>query len=271
MLTAQAYEPDEPEGPSRSAYMSKNDLKWILIILAVLAVIFIPVYQQMKRQANQARCAQNVNAMFTAVTLYMESNDQRFPPIFDQLPNGSPSLHNGKPFTWASLVQPLMTARANMRCPSATPDEVAHVVHSEKPGESIELTYGMYLPLSGAYSAVLENPADTVLLAETSNHGARNTFNPKPFLDLEGRTIPVDGFAIGFDNSNFEPDGVTRSVTRLAFYNTSEGDFRSEEVIARHNEFIHVLYANGTLGSLSPNEAYVRHLRPYLTGIWRNR
>ncbi len=272
MLTANAYDPDEPEGAGRgSSYLSPKDLKWILLTLAVLSVIFWPVFQHMRKQSEKARCLQNVKAVFDAALLYMQYNDEHLPPVYAVGQDGTPLLTNGLPNTWATLLQPNMTARASFRCPSAKDDEVVRVEHPDSSKKVIELTYGMYVAMDTMYYPQLENPNGTVLFAETSNMGAGGTYDPSPFKLRDGTVVPFDGFLIGYDDGNREHSENSKTVTRLAFGNTANGEFNGDRALPRHDTYIHVLFASGRAGRLEPSAARLQHLTPELTGYWSTR
>jgi len=163
-----------------------------------------------------------------------------------------------------------MSSRVNFKCPTAKPDEIVRVENPQGSDKVIELTYGMYIALSGKYISDLQNPSRTVVIAETSNMGAQGTYDPLPFKTSAGEIVPFDGFAIGYNDDNFVHSEVTNMVTRLAFYNTSTGEkgLEGPKVLPRHNKNILALFADGTLGKISPNQARVRHLTPGLIGTW---
>ena len=270
-LSADAYEPDALESDRRAAnpYMSKRDVRRIAVILVILALVLWPVFLQMRQKAWKVQCIGNLSAMGQAIALYMEQHEDRFPPTHVMDLDGNPIVVNGQVNTWATLIQPYASNGTEFRCPAAKDEEA---VPSENPNsidEPLMLTYGMYTALGGRGGLV--HPESTVLIAETSNHGARDTFNPIPFLDAEGQPMPYDGFLIGFDDDNFRFSENSSFVTRLAFYGSGSGMFRSDDVKGRHSGRIHVLFADGHVGFLSPQNAGVTYLDPDLTGIWSNR
>ena len=134
----------------------------------------------------------------------------------------------------------------------------------------IPLTYGMYAPYGGFLRNSIENPDQTVILAETSNFGATGVFNPQPFPNLEGAKIPHDGFVIAWDDSNLEPSDKSSYVTRLAFPNTSGGVF-AKDGAARHDAGLHAITASGAASPLlKPQDAKVeRRFKGDLpSGMW---
>jgi len=131
-------------------------------------------------------------------------------------------------------------------CPTAGDAEVVRNESPESSKKTVNSTYGMYVPYGGILTSLVESPDEVVLIAETSNRGAKDTFNPKPY----GENLP-DGFTIGWSNSNGTPDKSTTSVTRLAFPGSANGPTK----IGRHGSFLQALTASGRLISLVPDDA----------------
>ena len=103
----QPYDPTAPEGEAQRGgnYVSKRDLRVLLVGVLVLMGMLYPIYKVLERNSQKARCAQNMKAMSTAIHEYAALHDDRFPPIMRTLSNGSPDLgETGIPYTWASDV-----------------------------------------------------------------------------------------------------------------------------------------------------------------------
>lgn len=272
---AEPFEADEPEGSvvRGSQYMSRKDLQRIGLALVVFGIVAFPVYQHYKRQGEKSVCSSNMKAMGQALLAYGVDNDERLPPAYYPDANGDPTLHNGLPVTWATLAQSGMSKRSTFRCPSATADESAKVTPYFG-SDPIQLTYGMFAGAAGRTDRQYERPNESVLLGETSNHGARETFDPLPL----GAN---DGFLIGYDVTNAQgPDlkavldeiklDLSRNagdssklglkepsfVTRLAFYGSNQGKFDAGAV-ARHDSGIHVIFVDGSLGVIRAPAAEV--------------
>jgi hypothetical protein len=181
-------------------------------------------------------------------------------------PNDTPGLGStGRPYTWASDVSEMMSPRASFKCPTATDAEVTWIEGRER---SIPLTYGMYAPYGGYLRNIVPNPDQTVLIAETTNFGALQTYDPVPFKTLEGDVVPFDGFVIGWDHSNREPSEHSKMVTRLAFPNTKDGAF-TKDGPARHDGGIHALSASGAmLPLLKPSSARIAIRKGLPGGLW---
>ena len=273
VLSVGDYDPDEPESSKKpgSQYLSRKDLRWILLIVIVVGIAATPVYKGMRDQSEKLVCSTNIKAVYGAMMLYAAQNDDRLPPLYHIGENGAPMIEDGKPLVWASMLVPYMTRRAGFFCPAADDDELMPALGDDgRQRADIELSFGMYLPMGAQPHMLLSNVQTTALIVETSNSGARGTFNPMPFRDLTGRVVPFDGFMVGYDDSNFAFTKETRWVTRLALRDATDGDSLSGAT-PRHGAGIHVIYVDGHLGKLFGRDARVKNEYPDLVGKWRDR
>ncbi|MCB0824729.1 MAG: hypothetical protein KDC26_00935 [Armatimonadetes bacterium] len=302
ILTSQAYDPDTPEGakPRGAQHLQKKDVVWIVLILAVLGVASIPLYRIMEGNGHKTTCKKNIKAIYGAIQVYAETNDGRYPPLYQTNFDGTPNLDiGGLPVTWATVVSEHLDHGASFKCPACMEGEAMKgngvsykTTMFDQKGvkeNKMELSYGMYAPMALRITEQLSAPDETILIGETTNFGARNTFNPMPFMDRSGVKIPFDAFNIGWDSFNFEraiiesgsSDGKKKktfveelmaqnpvSVTRLAFYETQDGNFDGGAK-ARHKEFIHVIYADGHLRNISASKAKVLKQGNRITEPWR--
>ncbi|MBS1710040.1 MAG: hypothetical protein JSS65_15115 [Armatimonadetes bacterium] len=255
-----AYDPDAPEGskPRGSDYISRKDLLWIGGIVLVLGVMFIPIYRHMLEDSQRTACKRNLNAISKAVFGYAEAYDGRFPPLYVEGDNQSPYLDRGLPVVWASTISPYMSSFGSFSCPAASKEESTDIRIQQKDGpDTAHLEYGMYVPMASKPYQEVAKPEGTILIAETANMGAKNTFSPFEFQNSKSEVVPFNGFLIGWNNSNFQWDKSSTAVTHLAFYNTSGGVFDNDKTEGRHDHIIFALYANGGLGKLSPSDANV--------------
>lgn len=275
------YDPSEVDERPRSAYLSKKDAKALLIFLLIAIVALTPVYRLMRENSRKTFCQQNMHAIQSAMLAYAELHDDRFPPLCELGSNYEPILHDGRPYTWASAIFEGMKKTQNFRCPSAHEDEITHAFNPYEPEKIIDMTYGMYAAWSGHATWDITDSAQAVLVTETSNHGARRTYNPVPFVDAQGNVIKEDGFYIGWDKGNRISDWKKRNttaydmpkfVTRLAFPDTADGVFRKDGP-CRHSRGNHALFCDGHVELLTPNAARVEYIDVGgdLTGIWRTR
>ncbi|HWD39912.1 MAG TPA: hypothetical protein VG944_13775 [Fimbriimonas sp.] len=243
-----AYDPNAPEGEisSRGQYMTKRDLRSIAIVLVVLGALGYPIYLFMLKRSESSRCTQNMKAIQEAIALYEDEHDGRLPPIdrTENVDSLTPSLgDSGHVYTWASDVAGYKTARASFLCPSAKPEEVTWIEDPDNAKQFLPLSYGMYAPYGGFLASLIENPDQTIIVAETSNSGALSTYDPMPFKSSDGKPLP-DGFVIGWNDGNDAPTKSSQWMTRLALPGTADGKF-SKDGDARHGDTIHMLTASG--------------------------
>ena len=177
------YDPNAVEGekPVGHQYVSVKDLRVWGIGLLVLSVPMYFVYKVLEGNSERHRCITNMSGVFSAINLYAEQHDNRFPPLARTQPDGvTPQLsENGEAYTWISDVQPFLTKRASFVCPTATAPEA--VPNEGEGGKTLPSTYGMYAPYAGILTSLVEAPDQIILVAETSNHGAKATYDPVPF------------------------------------------------------------------------------------------
>lgn len=260
------YDPDEPEPSQRSAYLTRKDLKRLGIGLVILIPILIAAYRALLGQSELHRCALNFNAIHAAIGIYEVDWNDRFPPAAVSKPDGVPFVFDGKPVTWGTQLRRYMPPRASLSCPSADPSEVMQAQDPVSSAKSVPMSYGIYAAMAAYPSALVTNPSGTIVISETSNFGAKKTYNPFPFED-GGQRLPFDAYLIGYDNSNTVPSATTRAVTRLAFYETANGVF-TPDTRARHGDRIHALFADGHLGFIRAPDAIVRFRGETPVGLW---
>lgn len=260
ILTTTPFDVDEPEGSPKSSYISLKDLRMIAIVLLCLSVLLWPVYKGLKESRDQHLCQQNFLQISKAFGLYSEQNDDRLPPTFVGQAEGTPMLDGqGRPFTWASLVAGGMNSRSDFVCPSADPSEIARTQDPESTKKTLPMTYGMYGVYGGYPIAHIGNPDEAVLVAETSNFGAEDTFDPMPFKDDKGAIVKQDGFVIGYSDTNDLPTHKTTAVTRLAYPGSKSGTF-SNDGGSRHANGIFFLTVGGSLIMEKPPAARIKML-----------
>lgn len=264
IFTTQPYDPSETEERPRSAYLSRKDVRIGLVGTAILAAALTPIYVSWERKSHEHLCTQNFAQISKALNIYLEANNDRFPPIFDEdLATGEPALINGYPSSWMTKIYSGMERRASFKCPAAKPEELAKNLNPESVDGYFESSYGMYRPWSGFPKYLVANPDTAIIVAETSNGGSNGTFNPIPYANAP------DGIVIGWNDSNDQATEKTTSVTRLAFYDTKNGEFK-EKGPARHEMRINVLFISGSWGRIEQTGARVQRLGEGrdLTGYW---
>lgn len=273
MSTAQGpYDPDAPEGASRgSGYATRKDFIIFAIVAAVVLLAAYPTYLRLREEGLKQASAGNLKAIYDAAGIYAAENGNRFPPAYEQTNGRVPLLIDGKAVAWPTILQGYLSERYNFRDPASSDEENARVLSFDTENPEIAVTYGLYSPMSTYPQERVAVPGSTVLFAETINFGARNSFNPYPFIDLDGNVVPQDAFVIGWDNANIDFDETSRFVSRLAIYDVADGNFQSERARTRHKGGVQAIAVDGRLLRIAPEQAQLEHLPPDLGGIWRNR
>ena len=227
----------------------------------------------MMKESENTRCIRNLTAIKGAMQVYSANYDGRFPPLFVEGENRSPKMINGVPNTWATVIAAQMTTSfGGFSCPSAKAEEnTPTLTDPAYSKENLQVSYGMYVPRAGRPDMEVSDPSTAVLLAETANFGVRKTFDVYSYRDNKSE-VPYDGMSVGWDTSNFGFDArLTKSVTRLAFYNTEKGNFNSNAAETRHAKHNNYLSVDFNLRKLTPSQAYVTTSGNRLTGIWEAR
>jgi hypothetical protein len=259
-------DPFEVEERRRSIYVSKRDLVWALVAAGMIITVFALLYSHFKREAEKTVCRRNLKHIGESLNLYLFDNNDRYPPAFAANEAGHVALEGGLPVTWVSLLFENLNRRATFVCPTADPSEYSH---NDRPAStaSIPSTYGFYMARGFYEQSRLAYPGESAVIAETSNRGAMGTFDPEPLTDADGRTLPNDGFLIGWDDGNMAASPASRLVTRLAFSGTAGGNF-AEDRRSRHGEGIHVLRADGGVSIVKPPGARISRLASQIVGLW---
>lgn len=238
----------------RSDLVSRGDIKKFAIGLAVVAIVLSPIFFYLRENAYRATCGKNLLQLYKGITLYAAENNDRLPPVYVTTDTDAPLVDGGAANTWVQLVEGQTKESVSTVCQSAGRQDPVQV-HGEAGVRG--LTYGMYAPLGGEPMDLVDNPDQAVLLGETANMGASGTYDPLPFKDSAGAVVPYDGFIIGFDDSNLLPTEKSRSVTRLAFSDTANGEFKSDGS-GRHRDGTHIVTASGRLRTIKPDMALLK-------------
>ncbi|MHB8637275.1 MAG: hypothetical protein ACYC96_12470 [Fimbriimonadaceae bacterium] len=262
-ITAVPADPADPPSGSLSdafddpapgnQYLTKRDAKWILFGLLLLAAILYPVWLKLKEGRDRYDCGQNMKAISTAMSSYLADNDDRFPPTYVPQPDAIyPRVDaKGRPYTWASTLVGLSgfdPTKRSFNCPSADPSET---MNAEGIADAnLPMSYGMYEAYDTADQSKVPSAGSSVLITETSNDGARNTYDPHPMPPSMGSVH--DGFLIGWSTGDFvpPPPGTAPPVTRVAVPDSKGGLtralFRGGRIPqGRHDDEIYVMFVDG--------------------------
>ncbi len=280
MSVTDPYDASEQEDRSRSSYLERKDVRIIGIAVIAILLLMLPIYRMMVGDAERHICQNNMGQVMKAVLLYATDNGDRFPVVSAMDYQGNPMLFGEGTdqaiVSWMTSVKGYMSARASFVCPTADKSEY---VSNQSTDGIFHSTYGFYAPYSAADINRIKNPGATVLFAETSNHGAKDTFNPVPLIvaGTKDQESPFDGHVIGWDNTELIPVGPellprpsldARFVTRLAFPGTKGGKFTADSD-ARHSKGINAITAAGSLVVVTPSQAeLIRNGKAKEVGGW---
>lgn len=230
----------------RNEYLTRRDFQIGCVGVAVLVALFIPFYLRWKAGSERYRCELNFKAVGLAMQVYTAQYDDRFPPTYIPSDDGTPQYDSkSRADSWASIIVTMagFDKQRSFRCPSSSDDEVARAAGAG--GSTLEMTYGMYAPFSTYPEKLVPDPANAILIAESSNAGAQGTFDPTPFPAGPNGKID-DGFLLGWEKSNSQPPGLKvkpSEITRLAFRQAKSG--LVPNLAGRHDDSIYVMYADG--------------------------
>jgi prepilin-type N-terminal cleavage/methylation domain-containing protein/prepilin-type processing-associated H-X9-DG protein len=112
--------PDDREEKSMSTARSRGftliELLVVIAIIAILAAILFPVFAQAREKARQASCLSNQKQLGTAMQMYLQDWDERY-PLWRALVPRSAEHPNGL-ITWVENLQPYSKNKKIWNCPS---------------------------------------------------------------------------------------------------------------------------------------------------------
>jgi len=108
------------------------ELLVVIAIIAILAVILFPVFAQAREAARKASCQSNLKQLGSAMMMYVQDYDERYPGIGT---NNASGLTSNNPWTncygwpcfdatgnttWGGRIQPYIKNYGVFKCPSAS-------------------------------------------------------------------------------------------------------------------------------------------------------
>jgi len=210
------------------------ELLVVIAIIAILAAILFPVFARAREKARQTSCLSNCKQIGTAMLMYVQDYDERFPFLY----GGSPRK------TTIQLVHPYVNNLQVWNCPSAAQE----VTGSGEPGTFADRSYCWnrylihnYLPK--AKMARIVRPASIVLIADA----IQDSWGP-------GRLYPPNSSNYNEAVASMElPSACDNSV-----WDTSEvgGTRPGFNVIPRHNGQANTTFADGHAKAMTYNTLY---------------
>lgn len=275
---------DEQER-KKSQYISKRDLLIAAPVLVLLSVCVYFLYQKLLSDAEETICTKNLKDISQALGLYFASNGDCYPPAFAVGDGGAPLYDQSgqKVYSWVYLVSPGMNARGSFKCPTAEEGELVKnvippdVAEAHRAGsrdkvleEQILSSYGFYRLWELQPVNYMGDPTTQIVVAETANRGAGNTFDPHPIEGPGGELQPYDGYMIGWDTGNDALAQNSKFVSRLALPDTRGGAFKRQGP-ARHGDHIKALAGDGHVTRLSSSSALIQRTGGQAVGHWGDR
>jgi prepilin-type N-terminal cleavage/methylation domain-containing protein/prepilin-type processing-associated H-X9-DG protein len=110
------------------------ELLVVIAIIAILAAILFPVFAQAREKARSSTCLSNQKQLGTAMSMYIQDYDERFPNWRTVVPK-SEANPNGK-ITWVENMQPYAKNKQIWICPS---DNISSVPKAQLGGGTVAL------------------------------------------------------------------------------------------------------------------------------------
>jgi len=186
-------------GVSHGKGFTLIELLVVIAIIAILAAILFPVFALAKESARRARCSSNLRQMGSAVLLYLDSNNGKFPP----------DSHNDNIHLIVKL-QRYCSSQLLYRCPS----DVSRNFDEPLPGYRTKrkssygsnfymAPYALGEETDGTHGftdiSMFRRPSATIYVAEMKTNSVADHFHPAYWTagtrdpDYDGMAMTVHG------------------------------------------------------------------------------
>jgi prepilin-type N-terminal cleavage/methylation domain-containing protein len=169
------------------------ELLVVVAIIAIISAILLPVFAQVREKARQVQCISNARQLANANYMYVQDYDETI------LPSTNYSVPASDPLRiWPAMVQPYVKNQGVFLCPSAPNGQFAAnwSVRGVAPIGYNGLTgydpAGAEAPTSVAPLASMDEPARTVLLADTACGPTASKYRGYVFEPSNGLRNPID-------------------------------------------------------------------------------
>jgi len=204
------------------------ELLVVIAIIAILAAILFPVFAQAREKARQTQCLNNGRNWATAVNMYLQDYDERFPIAIYRARN---RVNQECEYTMMTAVEPYIRNRDTLRCPSDAQPLNFHegarglTGIGASGGECSEMR-----ELSYMFNFELARPGDHPLNTEWRT-------NPKPSATLAMVPFPAETSVIFDGHLIVVFNGNCGSVVGMGLIDTA--------VQARHQEMAITNFVDG--------------------------
>jgi len=202
------------------------ELLVVIAIIAILAAILFPVFAQARDKARQATCISNEKQLGLALMMYIQDYDERFPmDQYDALAPGGVPDDSSLRF-WTDFLYPYI------KNGDRNPDGFGGMItwgsqgvficpSNPKPDQGVNFGAHFMLMPDGAVSwqpvpttppslAVLDKPADTVLMVETGVNDATWAWGMiYPYESLWTDTVGNPPGSVDGIHYDLQPQGIT--------------------------------------------------------------
>ena len=169
------------------------ELLVVIAIIAILAAILFPVFAQAREKARQTQCLSNSRQLAAANEMYLQDYDETI------LPSTNYAAPITDPFRiWPPMIQPYVKSEGVFLCPSAAVKQyagdwslrgLAPIGYNSRTGFDPS---GIEAPTTVAAKASLDEPARTVLLADTASGPTSEKYRGYVFDPLNGLQNSAD-------------------------------------------------------------------------------
>jgi len=165
------------------------ELLVVVAIISLLAAILFPVFARVRENARRASCQSNVEQILLGIMQYTQDYDERYMPMY----TSPPAVY------WPKMVEPYLKSTQVYNCPSATGASYS-VITNVYPYYGLNTQLFEYNgtasgPPKGIAAGFVENPSETVLMADSENIGSKTgnpRVNPQGFSLVPGYNQPWD-------------------------------------------------------------------------------
>ncbi len=177
------------------------ELLVVIAIIAILAAILFPVFARAREKARQSSCTSNVKQIMTAILMYCQDFDDRFPLTYIE-PRAMWTTPNGTDTTgdmpWMIVLDPYLKNTQIFACPSSS------LAAWDGGPATVYVSYGYNENLSAIAQARCNFSAELCALADGGTDGNYSILesygndNGRPSIALERHNEGANcGFADG--------------------------------------------------------------------------